>query len=501
MRVNVRSRRSISNFLIRRSLAPAAMRLSAWCNVDEALQVTKANEEWRQYNGLKYDEELIKNIARKQSEHAQYFIEEIKKPRRMLLLAISTVVESAKTPNRLELYKAREEKLVCSDLQVGGKPVNWNSWRQFNAQATRHEDRKRVYDEFVAKVPTITPIIQSMFSQSRDIWAKHGLDPLKVYLEFEGLSLKKLKNLVRHLGHGAKKAFQEALESYSKEILKKPAEYYDNLYHFRGKVFTKVDPAFKKFDPAKEPLRILGKLGFDIHRLDVDAEERPGKYASPICFGIKIPDDVRLLVRPVSPFSDLESSLHEFGHGMHFVSIAPTTPYWEKYGIAMGIAETFSTFLEGLMKNKDFLSKEMRLKPPVVEDVLARSRFMELFFLTFYAANSLTKIEFWEHQLTMEQADERYAQYSKEFMDMDVPGKYWQLHHVMPDADLYSPSYMIAAVRAVELTDRIRNRFGSKWWADKEAGKYLRELVAPGGQIDLHSFSKLDEAKYLKTIL
>jgi hypothetical protein len=126
---------------------------------------------------------------------------------------------------------------------------------------------------------------------------------------------------------------------------------------------------------------------------------------------------------------------------------------------------------------------------------------MELFFLTFYAANSLTKIEFWEHKLTMEQADERYAQYSKDFMGMDVPGKYWQLHHVMPDADLYSPSYMIAAVRAVELCKRIRGRFGEKWWNDKKAGKYLRDLVAPGGEIDLQSFSKLDANVYLKTVL
>jgi hypothetical protein len=340
-----------------------------------------------------------------------------------------------------------------------------------------------------------------MFAQSGEIWAKHDLDPLKVYLEYEGLSLEKLKGLVRKLGLAARKPFQEALEEFSMEILGKPAEYYDNLYHFRGKVFEKVDPAFKKFDPAKEPLRILGKLSFEIDKLDVDAEERPGKYTSPICFGIKIPDDVRLLVRPVSPFSDLESSFHEFGHGMHFIAIAATTPYWQKYGIAMGISEIFSTFLEGLMRDESFLLRELKISRSVAEDALARSRFMELFFLTFYAANSLTKIEFWEHKLTMEQADERYAQYSKDFMGMDVPGKYWQLHHVMPDADLYSPSYMIAAVRAIELCKRIRGRFGEKWWNDKKAGKYLRDLVAPGGEIDLQSFSKLDANVYLKTVL
>jgi hypothetical protein len=126
---------------------------------------------------------------------------------------------------------------------------------------------------------------------------------------------------------------------------------------------------------------------------------------------------------------------------------------------------------------------------------------MELYFLTFYAANSLMKIEFWEESLSMEQANERYERYTEEFMGMRLPGNYWQLHHVMPDYDLYSPSYMVAALRAAELDRKLENLFGASWWAEKRSGDYIRRIASDGASIDLARFSKLDTRPYLKPLL
>jgi hypothetical protein len=86
-------------------------------------------------------------------------------------------------------------------------------------------------------------------------------------------------------------------------------------------------------------------------------------------------------------------------------------------------------------------------------------------------------------------------------MGMRLPGKYWQLHHVMPDFDLYSPSYMVAAVRAAELDRKLENLFGANWWADKRAGNYIRTVAKDGASIRLSRFSKLDTRPYLKDLL
>jgi hypothetical protein len=126
---------------------------------------------------------------------------------------------------------------------------------------------------------------------------------------------------------------------------------------------------------------------------------------------------------------------------------------------------------------------------------------MELFFVAFYAANSLMKIAFQEKTLTMDQASELYARLYMEFVGFDIPGEYWQLHHVMPDYDLYSPSYLIAAVRKAELIRKLRGKLGEDWWDSPETGSYLKQIMSPGANIDLDEFSKLDTAPFLKPLL
>ena len=477
------------------------MNLSSWCTVDEALYVAYANEEWRQFSGLPYSEDFMKSVAEKRIDHAKDFLSEFKEPRRLFLGKVFDVADASKTPLKLELHRKREQEIVSRSYEVNGRPVTWNSWRQFNAQAKTSADRKVVFDEFVGKVETVTPTIKGMFEKSREVESQYGTSPLELYLQLEGLSLGQLRDLVRTLGQAAKKPFAEQLEHYSQELNGRSAKYYDDLYFFRGKVFEPLDPAFKSFSAADEPKRVLAKLGFGVQRLQTDAEERPGKHASPVCFAIRIPNDVRLLVRPVKPFTDMESSFHEHGHGMHFIAISEDAPYWDKYTIPNGVAELFSTLLERLMKKQAFLTKQFRVPKEVAEEAFERTSFMELYFLAFYAANSLMKIEFWEENLSMEQANERYERYTEEFTGMRLPGKYWQLHHVMPDYDLYSPSYIVAAVRAAELDRKLENIFGANWWTDKRAGNYVRSLASDGASIKLSSFSKLDTRPYLKSLL
>ncbi len=477
------------------------MNLSSWCTVDEALYVAYANEEWRQFSGLSYSEPFMKALAEKRIEHAKEFLSEFNEPRRLFVGKVSDLADASKTPLKLELRRKREQEIVSRSYEVNGRPVTWNSWRQFNAQAKTSADRKTLFDEFVGKVDTVTPTIRGMFDKSREVERQYGTSPLDLYLQLEGLSLSQLKDLVTTLGRAAKKAFSEQLEHYSQQLNGRSAEYYDDLYFFRGKVFEPVDPAFRGFSAADEPKRVLAKLGFRVERLQTDAEDRPRKHTSPVCFAVHIPNDVRLLVRPVKPFTDMESSFHEHGHGMHFTAISEDAPYWDRYTIPNGVAELFSTLLERLVKKQTFLTKQFRVSKKVAEEAFERIRFMELYSLTFYAANSLMKIEFLEENLSMEKADERYESYTEDFMGLRLPGKYWQLHHVMPDYDLYAPSYIVAAVRAAELERKLESLFGPDWWLDRRAGNYIRSMAKDGASIRLSRFSKLDARPYVKSLL
>ena len=451
------------------------------------------------YAGLKFDKDFMKSVADQKISHDQLFLSHSQRPHRLFLKCVSDAADASRTDLALELDKAREEKVFSKKGRVHGRPVTWKTWRQFSAVADSRR-RKQVYDDLVRKVPSITPMIRGMFQRSWSFHKRYGTSPLRVYLESERLRLDELKGLVQKLGSAVRRPFQDALRKYSTEIKKAPPEYYDDFYYFRGKVYQPLNKVFSRFDPAIMPVRQLRRLGFDTQRIHVDAVDRPGKTPSPIAFFVQIPNDVRLLLKPVSPYTDIEGSYHEFGHAMHCTSIDSQLPLWDREFLAHGLTEVFSTFLESLLEDGLYLRK-FGLTRDQARDVLERRRFMELYFVAFYSANSMMKIMFQERKLTMDAASDLYARLYKQFVGFDVPGEYWQLHHVMPDYDLYSPSYLIAAVRKEELVDKVRDVYGEKWWDSRKAGDYLRELMRPGANIAIDQFSRLDTRPFLNGIL
>jgi oligoendopeptidase F len=188
------------------------------------------------------------------------------------------------------------------------------------------------------------------------------------------------------------------------------------------------------------------------------------------------------------------------GHAVHASSISAEAEYWNRYSFSMGIAEIFSIFLERLTKNRKYLSSLGIKNNQILEEIEVRNNFMDLFFVTFYTANSLMKAEFWHEKLSIEKASDVYARLIKEYTGFEIPGEYWMLHHILPDAIMYVPSYLIAAVRAVELDHHLQDRFGEKWWTQVETGKYIREIIQPGTAINLSRFSRLDSSLFMNEL-
>jgi hypothetical protein len=134
----------------------------------------------------------------------------------------------------------------------------------------------------------------------------------------------------------------------------------------------------------------------------------------------------------------------------------------------------------------------------IIAKLTSKNQFMELFFVTFYAANSLMKLAYWKENLSIHQACELYSRLIKEYTGFEMPGEYWLLHHILPESIMYVPSYLLAAVRAAELSAYMKDKFGDKWWNKKQSGKNLREIMGPGASIDLSVFSKLDSSVFFK---
>ncbi|MDA4116232.1 MAG: M3 family metallopeptidase [Thaumarchaeota archaeon] len=481
-----------------------ATSLSSWTKEAESIETAKNLLYFRQLVGLKFDKKRLASLEGKTKAHYTRYLRshgrEDGASRGLFLLSVGTVGMAATYRQLLELYKARATKVVSRDFKFGGVPVNWGSWRQFAASTDDSAARKEIFDDFVRKSSVLAPLVQRRFEAYRALLSELGTDPLSVYLEHEGLSYERLTSMVENLGGLARAPFRESLRGYSSEIVGRPAEYYDDYYFFRNRVFRRYSERLPtKARPIPKIVKTLKQLGLDASRIAVDDADRKGKSASAFCSAIKVPTDVRISYRKANPLEDFSSVFHEFGHAIHFSSIDPRASFSDRYAVANGVAEIFSIFFEGLMHEKPFLTSELGLPEEVADDVLRRYRFNCLFFATFYAANSTLKLRYWHDGLAFDALDELYSDLTERFLGVRYPGAYWKLHHVMPDYILYSPSYLVAAVRALELRNALAARFGATYWRERGSGKALLELMRPGQSLDL-SFSKLDEAAYVKSL-
>lgn len=486
------------------------MNISQWCHLSESIHVAEEDERFKQYAGLDYNPTMIEGLAEQKSINAKIFLENFSEPRELVLLSLKDISESATKKLELKLYDLRNEKIRSTrhPPQLFGKaPVNWSTWRQFNAAEKNDIKRKQVFDEFIKRTRYIAPVIKDRFDEMGKVYAKYShnkIDPLDAYLEEEKFTnYSQFIDLIKSLGNQAKKPFQEALSNISKRILKREAKYYDDFYFFRNRIYDDMGKYFANINPLDKVTHTLQQhMQFDLSHINIDTEDRRNKYPSPMCSFVQVPNDIRVLYKRESPYFEFHGCYHEMGHAVHASSIDPNLDYWDRYGFSMGVAEIFSIFLERLTRNKKYLSSIADIEDQrVLEDIITRNNFMELFFVTFYTANSLMKAEFWKKKLSIEKATALYAKLIKEYTGFDLPGEYWMLHHILPDAIMYVPSYLVAAIRAAELDNQLQNAFGEGWWTQAEAGRYLRGIMSQGAKINLNAFSKLDPRYFMEEII
>jgi len=473
------------------------MSLKQLANRYEKLSNQLSEQYYNQDAGLTYDRELMKKLSNELVEVSREFLSKFKEPRSMHLDSVAAIAAAERLEVELDLHDQRMEKISTDKYMLDGKRVNWGNWRQFNSRTDDPKKRKEVFDEFISKAPLIAHLVEKRMNISREVYKRYDLSPLDAYLEHEQTSYEQLISLLEKLGDGARKPFLAAADRYAPEVLHKlKTEYYDDFYTWRGRIYKPLNMILKNKDPLAAVQKTLKALGFNLAKIKVDAEDRPNKSPSASCWGIHVPNDVRILYRRTAPFEDFGSVFHEFGHGIHDASANPKDAVWKRYIVPMSVAETFSILIENIAYDPLFLAQELKLEKQAISEILDRVKFMNLAFLTFYAANSIIKAEFWKKGYTIEQAAERWQGLTKRFF-IETPGNYWLLHHVMPNYDLYSPSYVIASVRVTTLKEKLKEEHGEAWWRNREAGRYVRELAETRGEFNIKEW-KLDSSAYLR---
>lgn len=474
-------------------------KLNEWCLEDENIHTASAKEYFKMEVGLKYSKQKIAHFETASEKHAQVFLKNFKEPRQLFLSCLNSIASAKTYKLTLALHDARKKKICSTRFKFQNKPVCWTNWRQFVTDAD-DKSRKAVFDEFVSKVPKISHLIKQNFDVRAKVLQDYGESPLNLYLEEHKLSLAQLKNVLEQLGEGSKKLFSSEWQFFSQKFLKRSPEYYDDFYFMRNKVFEDLVSGFKKINGLREIVKTSKALGFSDKFISVDAVNRPNKYPSPFCTFIKIPTDIRVSYKVENPLNTATAIYHEFGHALHASSINQNLHYWTRTILSDGLCETFSMFFEALLCDEAYLVNHLNLPQDFARELIRRIKFTELYSIAFYVANSFFKIAYWEKSLSFDAANAEYSKQIKRWMNMDLPGEYWQLHHILPEHLMYVPSYMLANIRAYEIKNSLAQKFGVEWWNNLSAGVELRRLMSAGADSDAADFSKLNVKPFLEEL-
>ena len=252
------------------------------------------------------------------------------------------------------------------------------------------------------------------------------------------------------------------------------AERWDVPRLFRAPEWDPMFPA-DKMVPALEGT--LKDLGIDLssqENVTLDLEERPNKSPRAFCAPIEVPDRVVLVIQPIGGPDDWRALFHEGGHTEHFAHTSRHLSMEEKRLGDNAVTEGWAMLLQHLTDEPEWLTR--RLDFPRPNEYAVEGATGLLYFVRRYAAKILYEIEFHaaEDVTTMRG---RYAELLSDALKIDVtPTNY--LADI--DSGFYVSSYLRSWAFEAQLRAYLKEKFGSKWFATREAGSLLRELWGEG---------------------
>jgi len=224
----------------------------------------------------------------------------------------------------------------------------------------------------------------------------------------------------------------------------------------------------------------LADLGIDLRRqanVQLDLDERPSKDPRAFCAPIEIPDRIVLVLQPQGGPDDWGALFHEAGHTQHFAHTSASLSTEEKRLGDNAVTEGWAILLEHLVTDPAWLAR--RLDVPRPHEFAAEGAAQLLWLVRRHCAKLLYELELHAGG-DIAALRARYVELLAEATRVEPAGADY-----LADVDdgFYASHYLRAWALESQLRAYLRQRFGTAWFARREAGSLLRELWAEGQRL------------------
>jgi hypothetical protein len=313
--------------------------------------------------------------------------------------------------------------------------------------------------------------LQTMYSTTKDLGFT---DYTTMCDQLEDLHLAWLTEQMKVFLDRTEEVYAEQLAHYLRTISvsEDEAEVSDTLYLFRAPHFDDLFPA-EKMVPALRAT--LAGLGIDVDSqegLELDTEPRPLKSPRAFCAPIRVPEEVKLVIKPIGGQNDYRALFHEAGHAQHAANTAAELPFAFKRLGDNSVTEGYAFLFDNLIRSRHWLQKV--LKAPEWEDYVKFSRFHKLWYLRRYGAKLLYEQEL--HSGVKDPAS-RYTELLGRALKVNIaPEKY------LEDVDdaYYAAQYLRAWIFEVQMRYYLEREYGLAWFTKPAAGRFLMDLWRQG---------------------
>jgi hypothetical protein len=292
--------------------------------------------------------------------------------------------------------------------------------------------------------------------------------------QLRGLRLDALTQQMQALLDSTREVFFQELEVYLREmrVPMEEARTCDIVALFRGSQF---DPLFPKESMMPALTGTLLGLGIDTAKqenLEVDTESRALKTPRAFCAPIRVPEEVKLVTKPIGGPDDYASLLHEAGHAEHFVHVDAGLPFSYKRLGDNSVTEGYAFLFQYLLLNEAWLHRLLGIKDSA--EYVRLERFRKLWLLRRYASKLL-----YEQKLNsqLEGAEREYVNILGGTLGVAIAPE-----HYLADTDdaFYCAQYLRAWILEAQLRRWLEEQFGGEWFAAKQAGQYLASFWKRG---------------------
>ena len=224
----------------------------------------------------------------------------------------------------------------------------------------------------------------------------------------------------------------------------------------------------------------LADLGIDLHaqeNVELDVEKREKKTPRAFCAPIEVPQRVVLVIQPIGGVDDWRSLFHEAGHTEHYAHTNADLTVEDRRLGDFAVTEGWAMLMEHLVQDAAWLNR--RLDVPRPGEFVAEGATSLLYLVRRYCAKLLYEIELHEAEDPVP-LQERYVELLADALKIE-PSETDYLADV--DAGFYVTDYVRAWAFEAQLQRFFREKFGSTWFARREAGSLLRELWAEGQRL------------------